>query len=129
MFRRETTGKVNRTAAFMLSPKVGVEPLASLRGEDPCGASLPFRVRQVHCLLTNSKLQGRWVRSPRRHAVDSAGEQVSTRAVPRILRGRSRMAVVRRLEHLSLEKDSQHTDVECTYSIVTDDEGRRYLQI
>ena len=39
------------------------------------------------------------------------------------------MAVLRRIEHLSLHKDSPHTDVECTYSIVTDDQGRRYLQI
>lgn len=39
------------------------------------------------------------------------------------------MAVVRRMEHMSLDKDSPHTDVECTYSIVTDDQGHRYLQI
>jgi hypothetical protein len=39
------------------------------------------------------------------------------------------MAVVHRLEHVTLEKDSPHTDVECTYSIVTDDQGRRCLQI
>lgn len=39
------------------------------------------------------------------------------------------MAVVHRLEHVTLEKDSRHTDVECTYSIVTDDQGRRCLQI
>jgi hypothetical protein len=39
------------------------------------------------------------------------------------------MAIVHRLEHLSLDKDSPHTDVECTYSIVTDEQGHRYLQI
>jgi hypothetical protein len=39
------------------------------------------------------------------------------------------MAVVHRLERVTLEKDSPHTDVECTYSIVTDDQGRRCLQI
>jgi len=39
------------------------------------------------------------------------------------------MAVVRRLEHMSLDKDSPHTNAECTYSIVTDDQGHRYLQI
>ena len=39
------------------------------------------------------------------------------------------MAVVHRLEHKALDKDSSHTDVECTYSFFTDDEGHRYLQI
>jgi hypothetical protein len=39
------------------------------------------------------------------------------------------MAVVRRLEQISLDKDSPHTEVECTYSIVTDNQGHRYLQI
>jgi len=38
------------------------------------------------------------------------------------------MAVVRRLEHQTLEKGSPHTEVECTYSIVEDDKGR-HLQI
>jgi hypothetical protein len=39
------------------------------------------------------------------------------------------MAVVHRLEHKALDKDSPHTDVDCTYSIVTGDQGHRYLQI
>ena len=39
------------------------------------------------------------------------------------------MALVHRFEHKALDKDSPHTDVECTYSIVTDDQGHRYLQI
>ena len=38
------------------------------------------------------------------------------------------MAVVRKLECVTLEKGSPHSDVECTYSIVDDKEGR-YLQI
>lgn len=39
------------------------------------------------------------------------------------------MAIVHRLEEQTLEKGSPHTDVECTYSIITDDHGHRYLQI
>ena len=39
------------------------------------------------------------------------------------------MAIVRRLEHMALEKDTPHTEVDCTYSIVHDDTGRAYLQI
>ncbi len=38
------------------------------------------------------------------------------------------MAVVRRLEQLTLEEGSPHTEVQCTYSIVDDRDGR-YLQI
>ena len=38
------------------------------------------------------------------------------------------MAVVRRLERQTLEKESPHTEADCTYSIVVDDQGR-YLQI
>ncbi len=39
------------------------------------------------------------------------------------------MAVVRKLEPLTLEKDSPHTEVDCTYSVISDNQGRRYLQI
>jgi hypothetical protein len=39
------------------------------------------------------------------------------------------MAIVHKLEQLTLEKDNPHRDVDCTYSIVTDDQGHRYLQI
>ncbi len=39
------------------------------------------------------------------------------------------MAVVRRLEQLTLERDTVHSEVDCTYSIVMDDQGRRYLQV
>jgi hypothetical protein len=38
------------------------------------------------------------------------------------------MAVVRKLEQLTLEKDSPHTEVECTYSIMNEKE-ERFLQI
>jgi hypothetical protein len=39
------------------------------------------------------------------------------------------MAIVRRLDHLALEKDTPHTEVDCTYSIVHDEAGQGYLQI
>ena len=39
------------------------------------------------------------------------------------------MAVVRRLDPQVLERDTTHTEVDCTYSIVFDAEGRRYLQV
>ena len=39
------------------------------------------------------------------------------------------MAIVRKLDRITLEKDSKHTDVKCTYSIVIDNRGRKYLQI
>jgi len=39
------------------------------------------------------------------------------------------MAIVRKLDPFTLEKDSKHTEVKCTYSIVTDDKGQRYLQV
>jgi hypothetical protein len=39
------------------------------------------------------------------------------------------MAVVHRLEQLTLEKDSPHSEADCTYSIVSDDQGQRYLQV
>ena len=38
------------------------------------------------------------------------------------------MAIVRKLERLSLERDSKHTEVECTYSIINASDGD-YLQI
>jgi hypothetical protein len=41
----------------------------------------------------------------------------------------SSMAIVRRLECLALEKDSPHTEVDCTYSILHDDRGHGFLQI
>lgn len=39
------------------------------------------------------------------------------------------MAIVRHLKHLTLEKETRHLDVDCTYSIVSDDQGVRYLQV
>jgi hypothetical protein len=39
------------------------------------------------------------------------------------------MAVVRQLDMQVLERDSPHTEVNCTYSIISDDQGRRYLQV
>ena len=39
------------------------------------------------------------------------------------------MAIVRRLDFYSLQSDTKHTETEGTYSVVTDGEGRRYLQI
>jgi hypothetical protein len=44
-------------------------------------------------------------------------------------RKKRNMAIVRRLEYLALEKDSPHSEVECTYSIVGDDDGGRFLQV
>ena len=39
------------------------------------------------------------------------------------------MAIVRKMEPVRLERDSKHSEVNCTYSIVTDDSGIRYLQV
>ena len=38
------------------------------------------------------------------------------------------MAIVRQLEKINLERDSRHTEVECTYSIINEPDGV-YLQI
>jgi hypothetical protein len=39
------------------------------------------------------------------------------------------MALVNKLIHQALERDSKHTEVECTYSIVADNHGPKQLQI
>ena len=39
------------------------------------------------------------------------------------------MAIVRKLERLDLDRDSKHTEVSATYSIVEDQKGEKYLQI
>lgn len=39
------------------------------------------------------------------------------------------MAIVRKLEEETLGRDSAHKEVDATYSIVTDNEGRKHLQI
>lgn len=39
------------------------------------------------------------------------------------------MAIIRKLVPVTLDRDSRHTEVECTYTIVADDDGKKYLQI
>lgn len=39
------------------------------------------------------------------------------------------MAIVRKLERITLEHDSRHSEVNCTYSIVSGEDGRKSLQI
>jgi hypothetical protein len=39
------------------------------------------------------------------------------------------MAIIRRLKHLALEREATHSEVECTYSIIHDDNGAKHLQI
>jgi hypothetical protein len=39
------------------------------------------------------------------------------------------LAIVSKLEKLTLDRDTNHTDVKCTYSIVTDEDGHNCLQI
>ena len=39
------------------------------------------------------------------------------------------MAIIRKLEKIQLERDSKHSEVDCTYAIVEDANGDRYLQI
>jgi hypothetical protein len=39
------------------------------------------------------------------------------------------MAIVKKLERINLERDSHHSEVDCTYSIIQGREGHRYLQI
>lgn len=39
------------------------------------------------------------------------------------------MAMVRQLNAMPLEKNTKHTEVNCTYAIVVEDDGRRYLQV
>jgi hypothetical protein len=40
-----------------------------------------------------------------------------------------RMALVTRLNQITLERTTPHDEVECTYSIVFGDNGERFLQI
>jgi hypothetical protein len=44
-------------------------------------------------------------------------------------RGAIGMAIVRNLEHHNLDSETRHTEVECTYSITSDEQGQRFLQI
>ena len=39
------------------------------------------------------------------------------------------MAIVRKLESIQLDRDSKHSEVDCTYSVVEDEKGNKYLQI
>lgn len=39
------------------------------------------------------------------------------------------MAIVRKLEKLELERESAHKEVDATFSVVTDKDGHRHLQI
>jgi hypothetical protein len=39
------------------------------------------------------------------------------------------MAIVRKLERIELEKSSKHSEVDCTYTILEDSFGEKYLQI
>lgn len=39
------------------------------------------------------------------------------------------MALVRTIKHIDLDKDSPHSEAECTYSIVTAPDGTRLLQL
>ena len=39
------------------------------------------------------------------------------------------MAIVKKLTKFQLEKESKHSEVDCTYSIVESNDGIKYLQI
>jgi len=39
------------------------------------------------------------------------------------------MALIRKLERITLDRNASHDEVECTYSIVREDNGERLLQI
>jgi len=39
------------------------------------------------------------------------------------------MAIVKKLYPIYLDRASKHSDVNCTYAIITDDLGDKYLQI
>jgi hypothetical protein len=39
------------------------------------------------------------------------------------------MALVTGLRHQPLQATSQHTAVECTFDVITDDQGTKYLQL
>ena len=39
------------------------------------------------------------------------------------------MAIVKKMERIELERDSKHTEVDCTYAVLEDDKGNKYLQI
>jgi hypothetical protein len=39
------------------------------------------------------------------------------------------MAMVRRLKHHRLERVTAHSEAECTYAVVSDETGTKYLQL
>lgn len=39
------------------------------------------------------------------------------------------MAIVKSIEHQALERESKHTEAACTFDVVTDSHGRKYLQL
>ncbi len=39
------------------------------------------------------------------------------------------MALVKNITHQPLERESKHTDVECTFDVVIDSDGRKCLQL
>ena len=39
------------------------------------------------------------------------------------------MAIVRKLDPIKLDRDSKHSEVDCTYSVIEDTIGNKYLQI
>ncbi|MCR9922103.1 hypothetical protein NB569_06115 [Vibrio alginolyticus] len=39
------------------------------------------------------------------------------------------MAIVRKMEKLTLERDSSHSEVNATYTVVLGDDGEKYLQV
>lgn len=39
------------------------------------------------------------------------------------------MALVTKIDHQPLERDSAHSEVECSYDVVEDSKGCRYLQL
>lgn len=39
------------------------------------------------------------------------------------------MAIVKNIAHQVLERDSKHTEAECTFDVITDAKGYKYLQL
>ncbi|MBV9924486.1 MAG: methionyl-tRNA formyltransferase [Acidobacteria bacterium] len=39
------------------------------------------------------------------------------------------MAIVKKLARINMDRDSSHTEVECTYTVISGPEGEKYLQI
>jgi hypothetical protein len=39
------------------------------------------------------------------------------------------MAIIRKLDPIQLDRDSKHSEVDCTYAVIEDDKGNKYLQV